>query len=454
MPKHALSTYLLLLSLLTLVSLAAGSPGTAALGEDRSAVEAVRVAGPITPVVADFVSEALSEANARNAPAFLLQIDTPGGLDSSMRQMIQAILQSRSPVVVYVAPAGARAASAGALIALSADFIAMAPGTSIGAAHPVAIGGGAQNEVMMDKVLNDAVSYARSLAEKRGRSTQWAEDIVRNSYSSSAREAEAYGISDLEAESPEHLLSALTGRTYLRDGAVLLLDLEGRTIAWQQMDWRQEILAVISNPNVAYLLMMLGVLGIFFEISQPGVILPGVLGAMALLLALFGFQALPVNYVGFMLILLAMILFILEVKVVSFGMLTVAGVVAMSLGSLMLMDSHEPFVRISRAIIALTVATVSLLSVFVLVMVSRIQRRQSVTGVGAMVGETGGVVSVDGQWVRVFIHGESWRARSPLALSPGDEVRVQAVGEDMILSVAPVLPEQGAELRAEGKGSG
>ena len=233
----------------------------------------VRVDGAINPVIADFITTELTAANTIGAPAFLIEIDTPGGLDSAMRDIIQAILGSRTPVIVYVAPSGARAASAGALITLAADFAAMAPGTNIGAATPVSISpGGGMDETMKHKVVNDAVAYARSIAEQRGRNVEWAEQIVRDGASTSAREALELKVVDLLAESRAELLKQLNGRRYLRDGKEQRLQLADAEPVLHEMGWGKRILDVVSDPTVAYLLLMLGILGIFFEISQPGVI--------------------------------------------------------------------------------------------------------------------------------------------------------------------------------------
>ncbi|PLX98060.1 MAG: serine protease, partial [Desulfuromonas sp.] len=297
-------------------------------GAARAAdVRQLTVAASINPVTATFIVEQIEAANSANDAAVMILLDTPGGLDTAMRDIIQAELNSRIPVIVYVAPQGARAASAGALITLAADFAAMAPGTNIGAAHPVAVGPGDQPDgTMAAKIENDAAAYARSLAQKRGRNSDWAEQAVRESISISAAEAAELSVIDLVAESPEQLLSELDGYKYIRDGQPLTFTGTGLAIKPVEMNWRQQILNALSNPTFAYLLMMLGILGIFFEISQPGVVLPGAVGALAILLALFAFSSLPVNYVGVLLILLALILFILEVKVVSYGMLSVGGI--------------------------------------------------------------------------------------------------------------------------------
>ena len=384
------------------------------LTQDRPYVGAVRISGPINPVVAEFVTEQLVRVNRENAEAFLVELDTPGGLDSSMRQIIKGILGSDIPVVIYVSPSGARAASAGALISLSADFAVMAPGTNMGAAHPVAIGGGqkAPDDVMMSKVVEDAAAYARSLAARRGRDEVWAEKMVRESLSISAAEALEHGVIDLVAEDLPDLLQKLDGREYRRADQVRVLTCRDASVVVATMDWRQKILNAISDPNVAYMLLMLGMLGLFFEISQPGVVLPGAVGAISLLLALFAFQTLPVNYVGMLLILLALVLFVLEVKVTSFGMLTIGGMVSMTFGSLMLFQDSAPFLQLSRAVIASTVLVTTGFCLLVLYFVVRTQRRKFVSGREGMAGLTGKALSEVYRSGQVFVRGEYWTAFS------------------------------------------
>jgi len=411
---------------------------------------AIRLAGPINPVVADFISGEIAEANRIGAAAFLLEIDTPGGLDTAMREIIQAILASELPIIVYVYPAGARAASAGALITLAADFAVMAPGTNIGAATPVAIGpsGGNDDGPMKDKILNDAIAYARSIAEQRGRNLDWAERIVRHSVSTAAQEALELKVIDLVAADEADLIRQLEGRSYLRRGTVHHLALAGAELKFATMNWRQQILDTISNPTVAYLLLMLGILGIFFEISQPGVILPGVVGAIALLMALFALQTLPVNYAGVLLILLAVVLFVLEIKVTSFGMLTVGGIVSLALGSLMLIDSPEPYMQISKRVILVTVGSCAGFIIFCLYYVVRAQRRRFASGAEGMVGEHGRVVNAIAGVGRVFVHGEYWDAVADVEIPAGAEVEVVAMVEGLRLKVRP-----GGGSRATGGGS-
>ncbi len=404
-------------------------------------IRVVRVADVINPVVADFITTQLKEANEADELAFLLELDTPGGLDTAMRTIIKAILASRAPVIVYVYPSGGRAASAGALITLAADFAAMAPGTNIGAAHPVAIGLGRdaeKDDTMMEKVLSDAVAYARSLAQQRGRNVEWAESIVRESLSTPASEALELKVIDLIAADEAALLAGLDGRRYLRAGEALTLHTKGAVLQPVEMSWRQRILTVISNPNVAYLLLMLGILGIFFEISQPGAIVPGAIGAIALLLAFYAFQTLPVNYAGVLLILLAIIFFVLEIKVASYGMLTVGGIIALALGSLLLIDSAEPYMQISRAVIFATVSVCAGFFSLVLWFVVRTQRTHFVSGLEGMESERGVADSDIHHEGRVFVHGESWDAFSAEPIAKGERIEVVRVVENTRLEVKKV----------------
>lgn len=435
----------LLPTLLALLLLLPPSPASAEeAGVTAAVMRAVRVADAINPVMANFIAAELERANAEDARAFLLEIDTPGGLDTAMRTIIQKILGSRIPVVVYVYPSGGRAASAGALILLAADFAVMAPGTNAGAAHPVTLGGGggggegeekAGGAVMMEKVVHDAAAYARSIARQRGRNEQWAERIVRESISTPAREALEQKVIDLIAEDEQELLAQLDGRTYLRHGEEQVLQTRDVTLQFAEMTLRQKILNTISNPSVAYMLMMLGILGIFFEISQPGAIFPGAIGAIALLLAFFGLQTLPVNFAGVLLIILALVLFILEVKVASYGMLTVGGIIALTLGSLMLIDSSAPFLQISRVVIATTVTVVTAFFLFVLTFVVRTQRTRFVSGREGMVGERGTAVTGIGADGKVFVHGEYWDAFSREPIAAGEEVEVVGMESGLRLEV-------------------
>jgi membrane-bound serine protease (ClpP class) len=293
---------------------------------------------------------------------------------------------------------------------------------------------------MKSKVVNDAVAYSRSLAEQRGRNADWAEQIVRDGASTSAGEALELKVIDLVVDSRDELLRQLDGRRYLRDGKELRLDVATAEPVVREMGLARRILNAVSDPTVAYLLMMLGILGIYFEISQPGVILPGAIGALALLLALFAFQALPVNFVGVLLILLGMVLFILEISVASYGMLSVGGVVALTFGSLMLIDSSEPFMQISLTVIFATVISCTGFILLCLWFVSRAQRRRVVSGREGMVGEHGRATTAVHATGRVFVHGEDWEAFAAEPVPEGAEIEVVAVGEQMRLQVRAVAP--------------
>jgi len=434
-----------LFAFVAILMLAAALPALMSAEPASPTIRVVRVADVINPVVADFITIQLKTANEADERAFLLELDTPGGLDTAMRSIVQSILTSRVPVVVYVYPSGARAASAGAIITLAADFAAMAPGTNLGAAHPVAIapgGGGDKDETMMTKVINDAVAYARSIAQQRGRNVEWAERIVRESISTPAREALDLKVIDLVAADEAALLEGLDGRRYLREGEALTLETAGTVLVYAEMSWRQKILTVLSNPNVAYLLLMLGILGIFFEISQPGVILPGAIGAIALLLAFYAFQTLPVNYAGFLLILLAIVLFVLEIKVVSYGMLTVGGIIALALGSLMLIESSEPYLQISRVVIFATVSVCAGFFSLVLWFVVRTQRSRFVSGAEGMAGERGVADTDVHREGRVFVHGEYWDAFSAEPIGRGERIEVVRVERNMRLEIRRVQDEE------------
>ncbi|GLI40077.1 serine protease [Geobacter hydrogenophilus] len=384
------------------------------------------VRSAINPVTASFLKRNLDSAARRGDRLVLLEMDTPGGLDTAMREIVKDVLGSPVPVAVHVAPSGARAASAGAIICLAADICAMAPGTTIGAAHPVSIGE-KQDKVMEEKVVNDAEAYAEGLANRRGRNAAVARRMVRESLSLSAEKALEENVVDLIAADRASLLAQLEGHRVARPGGDVVLRLAGAAVREEPMTARERILDAIGNPNVAYILMMLGFLGIFFELSNPGVILPGVIGGISLILAFFAFQTLPVNYAGVLLIILALILFIAEIKIVSHGMLTVGGVIAMVLGSLLLFESPEPYLRVSWQVIAITVIAVSAFSVFAVTMAVRAHRRKPTTGGEGLLGESGKALSAIAPEGRVFIHGEYWDAWSDEPLAEGDRVTVVAV---------------------------
>ncbi len=382
--------------------------------------------GVVSPVMAEFLIETICKAEEADADLLIIEIDTPGGLDPSMREIIQAILASDVPVAVYVAPRGSRAASAGCFIAMAAHIAAMAPNTSIGAAHPVSTGG-EMDETMSAKVTNDAVSYIRSLAKERGRNEDWAEKAVHKSASLNENDALEEGVIEYIADDTEDLIAQCNGVIVEVDGKATRLQLDDYAIETIRPGLRHQFFAVITNPNIAYILMILGFYGLVYELAHPGAIFPGVVGAICILLGLYGLATLPVNYAGIGLLLLALILFILEVKITSHGMLTVGGIIAMVLGSAMLIKSPAPFLRVSWAVIIPAVATTAAFFAFLAYLVIRTHRKKATTGEIGMVGELGKattIVNQDGG--QVFVHGEFWRARSDEEIAEGEAIEVIA----------------------------
>ncbi len=392
--------------------------------------------GVINPVASEYVDKGLEKARAMNAQALVLQLDTPGGLDKSMRLIVKSILASPIPVVVYVAPAGSRAASAGVFITMAAHVAAMAPGTNIGAAHPVALGGGKMDKTMIEKVENDAAAYIRSLAERWGRNADWAEEAVRKSVSIQASEAVEKGVVDLLAPSLEELLAKIDGRVLQAAGQTVTLATAGAPIETVSMTLKQRILSFLSHPNVAYLLMLLGLYGIFFELSSPGAVFPGIIGGIAIILAAYALQLLPVNWAGLALMALALVLFLLEIKVPSHGALTIGGVVALTLGSLMLFDSPDPLLRVSLKVIIPAVVVTSGFFFFLVGKVAQAHRARVTTGREGLVGAEGIVRKwADGQGT-ILLRGELWKAESQSALVSGQEVTVTET-DGLTLTVTP-----------------
>jgi membrane-bound serine protease (ClpP class) len=394
--------------------------------------------GAITPVTVRLVSVAVDKAQAEHAQALVLLLDTPGGLERSMRSICQTILNSEVPVIVYVAPTGARAASAGVFITMAAHVAAMAPATNIGAAHPVTVGGGTGDKEMMKKVENDAAAFVRSIATERGRNVEWAEKAVRSSVSATEREAVKLKIVDLVADSVPDLLAKVDGRTVKTAKGSVTLHTKDAPVKKIDVRFRDRFLALISDPNVAYILMMAGMLGLFFELSNPGAILPGVIGGISLILAFFAFQSLPINWAGLLLILFGVVLLIAEIKVVSHGVLTVGGVVAMLLGSMMLFDAPEAAgaLRLSWWVIVPAVGSTAALVVFALSFGVRALYRTPSTGAPGMVGQMAVVrvpLAPEGQ---VAVQGELWHAVAqdgPIAA--GEPVTIVGV-DGLTLTVA------------------
>ena len=404
---------------LLLASLAGAAPGHAA-----QPVSIIELDGAITPITDRLLTTAVERAQADGSQALVVQLNTPGGLERSMRTMAQTILNAGIPVIVYVAPTGARAASAGVFITMAAHVAAMAPATNIGAAHPVTAGGGDMGKEMSKKVANDAAAFARSLAAERGRNVDWAEKAVRSSVSVTEREAVKLKVVDLVADNLQDLLAKVDGRAVKTTRGTVTLQTRDAPIKRIEIRFRDRFLALITDPNIAYILMMVGMLGIFFELQNPGVVLPGVIGGISLILAFFAFQSLPINWAGVLLILFGVALLIAEIKIASHGVLTIGGVISMILGSFMLYDAPEVGFRVSWRVLVPTVALTAGFFLFALTLGVRAFRRRPLLGVSGLVGQTGvarGALEPEGQ---VSVHGEIWRAVADRPLPDGTAVTV------------------------------
>ena len=390
----------------------------------------IELNGVITSPSAKYVAQSLEEATAAKAEGLIILLDTPGGLDTAMRDIAKSILNAPLPVIVYVYPSGARAASAGVIIAQAAHVAAMAPGTNIGAAHPVAIGIGGSGEVdktMAQKMENDAAAYARSIAKTRGRSEEWVEKAVRKSESITADEALKLNVIDIVAADIEKLLFAIDQKTVTVAGVKRKISTVDAVLDTKKMGTRQGILAAISNPNIAYLLLLIGLAGLYFEFSTPGAILPGVIGGISLLLAIFALSTLPVSYTGILLILFSVILFIAEIKIMSHGMLTVGGVISLALGSFLLFDSPEPALRISLQILLPAVLLASGFFIVVILLAVKAQMRKHYSGTEAMIDGRGkAATDIHGEG-KVFFQGEYWTAMSDREIPKGARVRILKV---------------------------
>ena len=406
---------------------------------DESVREAVHVGtyeGVINPVAAEYINHVLAVAQEAGAVAVVLRLDTPGGLDTSMRLIIKDITASPIPVIVYVSPSGGRAASAGVFILYAAHIAAMAPGTNVGAAHPVAMGGGEMDAVMKAKVENDAAAYIKSIAEKRGRNVQWAEDAVRKSLSVTEKEALTLKVIDLVAEDMPSLLAAVDGRDVVTGAGKVVLRTKGAPLQETVMGWRLEALKALSDPNIAFILMTLGTIGLIAELYNPGAILPGIVGAISLILAFYSLQTLPINYAGVLLILLSIVLFILEIKVVSYGLLSLGGIASMVLGALMLVKTDAPFLKVSLSVIIPTVVTFGGLLLAVTWLAVKSQRRRSVTGSEGMIGTIAVAMTELAPRGKVLLQGEIWDAVSEEPIHEGEESEVKAVA-GLTLTVRP-----------------
>ena len=392
-------------------------------------VISIKIDGAINPVVASYIRRSIEKAGSENAACVLIHLNTPGGLLKSTRIIVGDILESPVPIIVYVSPAGAHAGSAGVFITLAADIAAMAPGTNIGAAHPVTLQG-STDSIMNSKSTNDAVAFIRTIAEYRKRNLEWAEDAVRQSVSITANEALQKKIIDLIVPNDRELLNQVDGKLISRDSTNFRLHTRGAVIQILEMGFTEKLLNIISDPDVAYILLMLGLLGLLFELFNPGIIFPGIIGFISLVLAFYALNTLPVNYAGLALIVFGVLLLLLEIKIVSHGMLAIGGIAALLIGSLMLIrpGSGMEAVRISRILIISTVAITSGFFLFVIGMGLKAQSRRPVMGINALLNETAETMDTLNLSGKVLIHGEIWNAVSISGtINRGEKVRVREV---------------------------
>ncbi len=401
----------------------------------------IELEGTINPGTAMYVTRGLEKAEEEGAALAIIRLDTPGGLASSMRTIVKGILNSPVPVVVYVGPRGAGAASAGVMVTVAAHIAAMAPGTNIGAAHPVTAGGKDIEKTMSEKVVNDMAAYARGIAEEKGRNGEWVEKAIRESVSVTADEALEKNVVDLVAKDMDELIKLLDGKEVILPEGKVILKTAGLEKIHYRPGFRDRVLKTISDPNIAYILMMIGLAGLYFELAHPGAIFPGVIGAISLILAFFSFQTLPVNYAGLLLIALAIIFFIAEVKVASYGILSIGGLISLTIGSIMLFED----VAVSLKLMMPTILLVGGFFVVVASLAFRAYRVKPISGTDGLVGEVGLVQEAidpeeDPEGL-IFVHGEYWRARAGERLEPGDRVEVEGM-DGLILRVKKATKQE------------
>jgi len=418
--KHSAIKNFLFIVLMNFCTWIPGLSGPVFAGSEVMIVE---LEGAISPGTATYIIRGLEDAVKGGAVLTVVRLDTPGGLASSMRRIVKSMLNSPIPVVVYVGPKGAGAASAGVMLVVAAHIAAMAPGTNIGAAHPVTAGGKDIGKTMSEKVVNDMASYARGIAKERGRNGEWVERAIRESVSITAEEAVKNNVIDFIAKDIDNLLDLLDGRKVELPGGKITLKTKGLSKIYYRPGFRDRVLRTISDPNIAYILMMIGLAGLYFELAHPGGIFPGVIGAISLILAFYSFQTLPVNYAGLLLIALAIIFFVAEVKVTSYGILSIGGLISLVLGSIMLFEG----MRVSLELMMPTVLLVGAFFVIVAALAYKAYRAKPKGGAEGLMGEVGVVKEWADNEGLIFVHGEYWRAMAGERLEPGEEVEVAEI---------------------------
>jgi membrane-bound serine protease (ClpP class) len=402
-------------------------------------VISMKIDGSINPAIASFIHDGIEKAKEEKASCLLIHLNTPGGLLKSTRVIVSDMLDSPVPIVVYVSPGGAHAGSAGVFITLAANIAAMAPGTNIGAAHPVALQA-AMDSTMNEKATNDAAAFIRAIAQKRNRNLEWAENAVRRSFSYSETEALEDSVIDLIAKNEQELLTRIDGKKVELDAETITLRTKNASIEQIEMGFIEKLLDLISDPNIAYILLLLGMYGVMFELYNPGAILPGIVGVISLILAFYSMHSLPINYAGLALIIFGVILFLLEIKIVSHGLLAIGGVISLLLGSMMLIRSGSSLemVRISRTVIFTATAVSALFFLFVIGFGIKAQRLKVVTGMEALIGDTAEVIDLLDPTGTVKVQGETWNAESLSGvIGKGQKVRIKEM-RNLKLYVEPV----------------
>jgi len=415
---------------------------TASVYSQNNTVHKITIDGVINPVATEYILESIKKAEDANIQLLIIEMDTPGGLMVSMHDIVKGILGADVPVAVYVSPSGSRAGSAGVFITIAAHVAAMAPGTNIGSAHPVQMGGGGAKDttqVMEEKIINDAVAHIRSVAEKRGRNADWAESAVRESANITEKEALNLNVVEYVVPTVDSLLIAIHGKEVEVLSGKRILDTQNARIESYEMNWRQKALDILSDPNILYILFLIGITGISLELYNPGSILPGVVGGICIILFLYSVQTIPVNIAGMLLIIFSAILFLLEIKIPSYGLLTIGGIVSLVLGSLMLVDSPLPFLQISWKVILAATITITLFFIIAISFAVRAYRKKPSTGKEGLIGEKGVTIDNLNPNGQIEIHGEIWKATSESRIRKGQAVVVEEVdSKHLQLRVKPI----------------